>query len=71
MARTALSREGDVVDRIALAAYGRTAGATEAVLDANPHLSTIGPVLPAGVTVALPDLLLATVSAPALVKLWD
>lgn len=69
MARSVLTRDGDVVDALALAAYGRTAGATEALLDANPQLAGLGPVLVAGLQLALPDLP-APAPAPR-VKLWS
>lgn len=63
------TRDGDVVDQLALAAYGFAAGATEAVLAANPQLDAYGPVLPAGLVVVLP-----AIDRPRLapvVKLWD
>lgn len=70
MAQQYKSREGDTVDYIAWRHYGTTEGRTvEQVLDANPGLADHGPLLPAGVTVTLPDL-----EAPAKVngvRLWD
>lgn len=54
---TALWRaaEGDVADKIARAAYGsERGGATEALLDANPGLADLGPILPIGTMVRLP-----------------
>lgn len=69
LSRRVLTRDGDVADAIALTAYGRTAGATEALLAANPVLRAVGPVLPAGLELTLPDLP-AQATAPV-VKLWD
>lgn len=69
MARTVVTKAGDIVDQLTLAAYGRTAATTEAVLDANPQLAGLGPVLPRGVLVLLPDLVLPQTAAE--VKLWD
>lgn len=61
--------QGDTVDLICHRHYGRTAGVTEAVLEANPRLADLGPILPLGTEVLLPDV------APApkrnTVKLWD
>ncbi|KAF0810443.1 phage P2 tail gpX-like protein [Alcanivorax sp. S71-1-4] len=61
--------EGDTVDLICWRHYGRTAGVTEAVYDSNPGLADVGPVLPRGTLVRLPE------QAPAPVKkgiqLWD
>lgn len=68
-AATVTTREGDVVDQLALAAYGRLPGATEAVLAANPQLDAYGPVLPAGLVLLLP-----AIDRPrrvAVVRLWD
>lgn len=70
MSRKIVTREGDVVDQLALAVYGRTAGATEAILHANPGLAAIGPVLPQGVTVILPELAAAE-RVTTVVRLWD
>ena len=64
-----ITSDGDVADRIALLAYGRTAGATEELLAANPALSGLGPVLPAGLRLVLPDV--APPPVAATVSLWD
>ena len=69
MSRVVIARDGDMVDEIALEAYGRTAGTTEALLDANPHLAGLPARLTAGVAVTLPELQTAT--KPATVRLWD
>lgn len=62
--------DGDVIDAVCRRYYGREAGAVEAVLEANPGLAELGPVLPAGTLVELPDLPtpLETIET---VKLWD
>ena len=62
--------DGDVVDAVCRRYYGREAGAVEAVLEANPGLADLGPVLPAGVLVTLPDLPRPLETIPT-VKLWD
>lgn len=51
-----LTRDGDMLDALCMAHYGRTAGVVEAVLAANPGLADRGPVLAAGVVVLLPEL---------------
>jgi len=64
--------QGDTVDMICHRHYGITAGVTEAVYAANPGLSDLGPILPLGTQITLPDL--PTQSAePAvqLLNLWD
>lgn len=63
------TRDGDMIDQLALKAYGRTEGATEAVLAANPHLAGLPSRLPAGVVVVLPELAPAAVKGT--VRLWS
>ncbi|WP_416046635.1 tail protein X [Haematospirillum sp. H1815] len=49
--------DGDTVDLIAWTYYGRRRGrCVEQLLDANPGLADRGLVLPAGLTVYLPDI---------------
>lgn len=45
-----------MVDEICHRHYGRSRGAVEQVLEANPGLAGYGPILPAGVEIALPDI---------------
>ncbi|MBS5840568.1 phage tail protein [Pseudomonas lundensis] len=60
----------DTVDALCWRHYGRTAGVTEAVLEANPGLADYGPFLPCGTLVTLPE---AQPAAPQrnMVNLWD
>lgn len=69
MTRRMTSRQGDMIDQIALEVYGRTEGATEALFNANPHLAGLPPRLPAGVAIALPELAAKTLKPT--VRLWD
>ncbi|MFB9149513.1 tail protein X [Roseovarius ramblicola] len=63
------SRDGDVVDRVVWQHYGRqNDGLVEAVLEANPGLADLGPVLPAGIRIALPDI--PEPEGAASVRLW-
>ena len=64
------TKEGDVIDAVCRRYYGREAGAVEAVLEANPGLAELGPVLPAGALVTLPDLP-RPLEIIETVKLWD
>ena len=45
-----------MVDEICQLYYGRSLGAVEQVYKANPGLAALGPRLPAGTQVVLPDL---------------
>ena len=56
MAQTYVTRDGDTVEYIAWAQYGSQLSAViNAVLNANPGIADYGPLLPAGVTMTLPD----------------
>ncbi|WOD12794.1 tail protein X [Pseudomonas sp. NyZ704] len=54
--QTVRADQGDTVDAICWRYYGRTAGVTEAVLEANPGLADIGAVLPMGHAITLPEI---------------
>lgn len=62
------TRQGETVDIACLRHYGRTKDVTETVLDANPGLADLGPVLPFGTKIAMPAA--PALAAPALVKLY-
>jgi len=64
------TKQNDTVDAICWRFYGRTAGVTEAVLEANPGLAEHGPILPQGLVVNMPE---AQTSAPQrqMVQLWN
>ena len=64
------TRDGDMIDAICYAHYGRTDGAVEAVLEVNRHLANRDPVLPGGLIIDLPDLP-ARAARPDPVRLWD
>jgi len=70
MLTTVRTQQHDTVDALCWRHYGRTAGVTETVLDANPGLADHGPILPQGLAINLPD---AHVAAPQrqMVNLWD
>ena len=75
MTTTITTRAGDMLDRLVWLhagrpAWGRMRGLVEAARLANPHLRAHGPILPAGIVIALPDLPTAPLPA-AVVKLWD
>lgn len=73
MPRVYTTKDGDVLDIICYRAYaGRQSGAVELVLGANyaTGLAELGPILPRGLKITLPDLPTALSQKP-LVKLWD
>ncbi len=70
MADIVHSLQGDTVDMICRRTFGDESGYVEAVLDVNYGLAALGPVLPLGTPVILPDLP-AVQQEVALVTLWD
>jgi phage tail protein X len=65
-----VTKDGDMADLIAWNYYGTRDGlVVEKLLDANPGLADLGPLLPAGVTVVLPDFALPATQQG--VRLWD
>ncbi|WP_145588371.1 tail protein X [Yersinia aldovae] len=65
-----LAQQYDTVDALCWRYYGRTEGVTEKVLAANPGLADIGPVLPHGYPVEMPEVS-ATTTTTQTVQLWD
>lgn len=60
----------ETVDALVYRATGAASPTVEAVLDANPGLAALGPVLPAGTRVLIPANQPKAGAAP-LVQLWD
>jgi len=50
------TKDGDTLDAICWKYYGAQGGAVEIVLEANPRLADMGPELPSGVIITLPDM---------------
>jgi phage tail protein X len=67
---TVIANQGDTVDAICWRLYGRTAGVTEAMLDANPGLADLGTILPHGTRVQLPEVA-PQAEQRQMVNLWD
>jgi phage tail protein X len=70
MAVIVRAHQNDTVDALCWRHYGRTAGVTEAVFEANLGLADHGPILPQGLAVQMPE---AQTAAPQrqMVNLWD
>lgn len=65
-----VTKDGDMADLIAWNYYGTRDGlVVEKLLDANPGLADRGPLLPAGITIVLPDFVLPATQEG--VRLWD
>lgn len=62
--------QGETLDALCQRVLGRTASVTEAALAANPGLADLGPRLPQGYPVNLPDTAQTAQSVTAQVQLW-
>lgn len=62
--------DGDTLDLIAYRRYG-TVAAVRNVVAANPGLTALGPRLPAGTRVNLPDIEVAPEDEARIVQLWE
>ncbi|MBD59009.1 MAG: phage tail protein [Citromicrobium sp.] len=66
------SIEGDTVDLVCWRELGRTAEVVEETLERNPGLAELGPILPTGTPINLPE---ATAAPEAntrdIVQLWS
>lgn len=63
------AHQGDTLDALVWRHYGRTAGVVEQVLEANPGLADLGPILPHGHPVNMPTAP-AQAENSAMVNLW-
>ena len=63
--------QGDSLDQLCQRHLGRTAGVTEAALATNPGIAALGPILPIGTTVDLPDTTTTGAATDSIVQLWD
>lgn len=63
------SLQGDTLDLILFRHYGYTAGITEQVLNLNPGLAALGPILPTGTLINMPAA--PTQAEPPLIQLWE
>lgn len=66
---TVTSKSGEMLDQLVWRHRGSTAGLVEKALELNPGLADLGPVLPAGVAITLPDPAAAQ-PVRETVKLW-
>lgn len=66
-----IAHQGDTLDLLCQRHLGRTAGVTEAALRMNPGLAALGPVLPMGTAVELPEAPIAATAETKIEQLWD
>lgn len=61
--------EGDTADKICWRYFGRTTGVTEQLLQNNPGLAQMGPIIPTGTEIWLPEAV--TPPTKQQIQLWD
>lgn len=64
------AQQGDTLDSLCWRHLGSSA-AVEAALELNPGLAALGPILPNGQPVTLPDAAPAATAGKTLLQLWD
>jgi phage tail protein X len=69
MSQLYITQQFDEVDAICWRYYGRTQQTVEVVLEANPGLADLAPILPEGLVISLPDL--PAPSTSEAVRIWD
>lgn len=65
----ARTHQDDTVDSLCWRHYGATQSVVEAVLQANPGLAELGPMLPQGMQVRMP--VITTPRVQPVIQLWD
>ena len=68
MPKRVMTHDGDVLDDLVWQHYGRS-DVLAAVLEANPHLALMPPVLSAGLLIELPDLPLPVEAS--VIRMWS
>jgi phage tail protein X len=69
MAQLYVTQQFDELDAICWRYYGRTQGTVEAVMNVNPNLAELMPILPQGITISLPDL--PQPETTETLRIWD
>lgn len=64
-----MAQQRETLEMLCYRYYGKTAGVTEAVMDANPGIADVGVYLPYGYLVEMPDQVIPP--AQDTVQLWD
>lgn len=65
------TQQNDSVDEICWRILGRSAGVTEQVYNINIGLAAMGPLLPEGIIITLPDSSAAAPIRREIIQLWS
>lgn len=63
------AKQGDTIDAICQRHLRRTAEVTEQTLELNPGLASLGPIIPKGTLVTLPEV--TQRATKKMIQLWD
>ena len=67
----AIALDGETVDAVCWRVLGRTESVTEQTFNLNPGLAALGPCLPGGTQVTLPDVDQAAPAQRPTLQLWN
>lgn len=70
MAKTITVGVPEPLDAVCRRHYGDESGYVEAVLDVNHGIAALGPILPTGTVLTLPDIEIAPEASAEIVTLW-
>lgn len=65
-----IAHQGDTIDTLCWRHLGTT-DTVESILERNPGLAALGPILPIGTPVTLPDADTLATPAKTIIQLWD
>lgn len=65
------AQQGDTVDALCYRHLGSTAGMVEQTYQLNPGLADLGPILPLGTALTLPEVADDAAPADTTIQLWD
>lgn len=68
---TGRAHQGESLDALIYRHKGIVPGYLETVLEANPGIADLGPILPMGTVVSLPDISTTAQTSTKTVQLWD
>jgi len=66
-----IAQQGDTLDALCWRHVGQTRGVVEQALELNRDLAALGPILPLGTSVMLPDPVAYSAPTQPLVQLWQ
>jgi len=69
--KTVIAQQGDTLDALCWRHLGQTRGVVEQALELNRDLAELGPILPLGTVVIVPEPVAYAAPTQPLVQLWQ